>query len=59
MTKDEITIPPFHSVDDFPEDNEIMVSWKENEQRWFRIVKYDDLPNLTPIKIMTRKNYKK
>lgn len=53
MKKSDLTCPPLENVSDYPENQFIIVSWLENEQRWFRIVKYDDLPNFTIQKIMT------
>lgn len=55
MTIDDITIPPFDHIFDHPNENYVIVSWRENRTRWFRVVEYDDLPNLTPQKIMNRK----
>lgn len=48
MQKKELTCPPFDIVHDYPEYQNIVVMWTENEQRFAKVIFYSQLSSLNP-----------
>ena len=58
MTKEELTCPPFTEVFDYPEHNNIVVWWGSPEGVKFKVIFYDQLPDLEKENILEQiKNF--